>query len=482
MSNLTTAEQLQAISEQLATMASTDSEAIQSIDEQLGEFEQLKTDVHNAMNANYQLFPNRIKQVSLEKMYADIVAASVQAHVADENAVDLTGVAAFGIQCLMSHGEEISHSGTRMFFSNGTNNNGEAVYTELNDGVNFVSSADEGENEIVNLFFFPTTSTGSMVIPELPLNAIEVYFWYNPNNTVTFTNINDVLKNVTRVSTNYYTFANNAQITDSYFNTSSAKILNLLPNAIGGLGLKGTNGDQLGGNSTGNIVESSCEVFLNSNNAYTAGLGTPIVNKIVKLPNLKTVENNIRGFFKNNVPKEYHLDSIESFGSGASEWSCHFYNWMSVPIIIPETVKNIGKYLIGATNNQNGYNNVVIMKCKNANPIIDTNWITVAPTQVFSLCLDWGASIYLVKACTTTNGWNVDGWINFFTGKTSGVDNLRDWTLEANGGYTTATAIDNGYMRELTIPSAMLTTLQADTEGAAAIAEANRKLWRITGA
>ncbi|MBQ9375468.1 MAG: leucine-rich repeat protein, partial [Ruminococcus sp.] len=127
-----------------------------------------------------------------------------------------------------------------------------------------------------------------------------------------------------------------------------------------------------------------------------------------------------------------------------------FYNVKTVTI--PESVDSIGRYSF--------HTNVkVILNCKNATAIADDAFYN-APTESFVMCSDWGASF---NASVAAANWTLQQFIDFLN------DSLRDMTL-------------TNQTRTLTIPSARLTELQADTDGAAAIAAANAKGWTIGGA
>ena len=76
------------------------------------------------------------------------------------------------------------------------------------------------------------------------------------------------------------------------------------------------------------------------------------------------------------------------------------------------------------------------------------------------MCSDWAASINIKISAAN---WSIQNFIDLMTNK------LRDMTATEE-------------TRTLTIPSAMLTAMQADTDGLAAIEAATDKGWTIGGA
>lgn len=162
--------------------------------------------------------------------------------------------------------------------------------------------------------------------------------------------------------------------------------------------------------------------------------------------------------------------------------------------------------------------NAMILLCKNLKSM-PSGWCggTVKPI-ILEIADDWGCSIDLSLCVPTATGskWTeTSTWIDFL------AEGLRDFSLEKNqNGYylTLDTSINsnktyyiknsegefvavsspnvayideyyepdsadsNGFYRLLTIPSTILTDLMSTTEGQAALAEAERKLWDISGA
>lgn len=125
-------------------------------------------------------------------------------------------------------------------------------------------------------------------------------------------------------------------------------------------------------------------------------------------------------------------------------------------VILPESVEEIGLYCF--CNNE-----TVILNCKNATKIHD-KWCSLAGIDVksaptnFVMCEDWGASINISIAAMN---WKAEDYINLFENK------LRNMGSET---------------RNITIPSAMLISLQNDPDGSAAISVANGKGWTVGGA
>ncbi|MBQ7596937.1 MAG: hypothetical protein IJU45_09760 [Clostridia bacterium] len=174
--------------------------------------------------------------------------------------------------------------------------------------------------------------------------------------------------------------------------------------------------------------------------------------KFPYLTTISTIASTANGFVNcvNLTELEFpNLTTINDLTAGSAVDRSVFYN---VPtVVIPESVMYLGRYAFML-------NNSVVLNCKNATTIHDDAFVDV-PTN-FTMCSDWGVSVNIKKGA---GNWIMADFIDLLNNK------LRDMTL-------------TNETRTLTIPSAMLTSLQADTDGAAAIAAATAKGWTIGGA
>ena len=186
------------------------------------------------------------------------------------------------------------------------------------------------------------------------------------------------------------------------------------------------------------------------------GNGTHYYLKEAILPELITINqgtSSVQGGFNSctSLTNIYFPKLINILGSSLNNsYGCPFFQ---VPnITLPETVMQIGYWSF--QNNKN-----IHLLCKNATNIND-GWCQTTPTESFTMCSDWGASINIAIAAAN---WSLENFIDLLNNK------LRDMTL-------------TNETRTLTIPSAKLTALQEDTDGAVALTAAAEKGWTIGGA
>lgn len=185
---------------------------------------------------------------------------------------------------------------------------------------------------------------------------------------------------------------------------------------------------------------------------YSSMLCNKTLLKYVRFPNLITIQysQGNDNFLKYcESVDEIYFPKLQTIGGASGVSACPFHHVKKV--VVPETVLSIGATSFHA-------NGEIVLNCKNAASIANNAFYT-AP-NIFTMCTDWGASINIATAAA---GWSKLQFIDLFNNK------LRDMTL-------------SNETRTLTIPSAKLTELQADTDGAAAIASANAKGWTIGGA
>ena len=209
-------------------------------------------------------------------------------------------------------------------------------------------------------------------------------------------------------------------------------------------------------------ISAACE-FLYCNATKLGDTSTPYATftnisslKRLKFPFLKTLtgqHSSSKGFTNNPNLSVYKEDipALETTGtSNGGTSALYFYN--SKLLELPETVKEIGTGLCSGIT-------TVRLFCKNATSIHDA-WYTsasVSPTN-FYMCSDWGASINIATAAAN---WVMADYIDLLNNK------LRDMS-EVEGTHS------------LKVPSAMLTALQADEDGTAALTAATTKGWTIS--
>ena len=202
------------------------------------------------------------------------------------------------------------------------------------------------------------------------------------------------------------------------------------------------------------VKEYSCNAA-NLSSVYTALINNTSVKK-VSFPFLTKIDtppnyfNSARFFSGCTNLEDFDFPSLSRIENTLIAATCPFYGVKS--LTLPESVSYVGKWTINAAGK-------VHLKCKDAE--FNNDWFYQNPPSRFTMCSDWGASINISKIAV--NAWMLSDYIDLMTNK------LRDMTATEE-------------TRTLTIPSAMLTSLQADTDGLAAIEAATDKGWTIGGA
>ena len=208
-------------------------------------------------------------------------------------------------------------------------------------------------------------------------------------------------------------------------------------------------------NSTGIIIPNSAKEAT----YYCTELSSnDLVNKTnlkkLNLPMLEVITADSNGFSGCTNLKEINYPKLRRIEN-------HTYSsstFKNVPqVVLPESLQYVGNECISTGTKR------LTLNCKNAQ--IDGGWAYNATyqgnrTEYFEMCSDWGASIPIQNVSMS---WVLADYIDLLTNK------LRDMTATEE-------------TRTLTIPSAMLTAMQADTDGLAAIEAATDKGWTIGGA
>ena len=168
-------------------------------------------------------------------------------------------------------------------------------------------------------------------------------------------------------------------------------------------------------------------------------------------PELKTITINsgADGFIANrgeNTPVVIEMPVLERVVCNSNR---AFAPTGATTITLPESVVLLSGKIFGYTYHIN-------LECKNAE-FQASNWCTSAPAM-FTMCGDWGASINIATAAAS---WTMAQFMDLLMNK------LRDMTLTEE-------------TRTLNIPSAILTDLSNDADGAAAITAATQKGWTVT--
>ena len=164
MSNeLTLPEQLAAVSEEIArqntanleNIADTNgkvnaiNQLINTLNSNVADLEQLKTDVHSAMNRHYTVNHDVHLSESLEDCYDGIVSENPE----------LANASAVGFMAMLKTGDELNASGNLLFI----NGKAEPSY----------SISMENAVEFVNVWYF-ANGDSSIVLPQTSINIIEV--------------------------------------------------------------------------------------------------------------------------------------------------------------------------------------------------------------------------------------------------------------------------------------------------------------------
>lgn len=207
------------------------------------------------------------------------------------------------------------------------------------------------------------------------------------------------------------------------------------------------------GNTTGIVIPASAKSV--KSNMTTLALNV-FVNKTslqeVILPELTVIAGNVwgnnnNGFMGCSSLKKISFPKLQRVEDGV-DWSYAF--GLVISVELPESVEYVGRYAFA--NNQS-----IVLNCPEAE--FNDLWCYRAPNS-FTMCSDWAASINIKIAAAN---WSMQNFIDLM------INQLRDMTLTEE-------------TRTLTIPSAMLTAMQADTDGLAAIEAATDKGWTIGGA
>lgn len=208
------------------------------------------------------------------------------------------------------------------------------------------------------------------------------------------------------------------------------------------------------GNTTGIVIPASAKSV--KSNMTTLALNV-FANKTslqeVILPELTVIAGSVvgqnrNGFYGCSGLKRISFPKLQRIEDG-TDYSYAFGSVISVEL--PDSTEYVGRYAFA--NNQS-----IVLNCPEAE--FNDLWCYRAPNS-FTMCSDWAASINISRAAAVN--WSIQNFIDLMTNK------LRDMTLTEE-------------TRTLTIPSAMLTAMQADTDGLAAIEAATDKGWTIGGA
>lgn len=293
--------------------------------------------------------------------------------------------------------------------------------SEEENGYTFSGTNSQGGVELVKIWYFE--NEGSLSLQKLGFTVMKI--------------IEKTVSATPSLSNDFYDYAD-----DIEYDTAPA----VVPLAV--RKQKNYTGGTLSDNVSAQVeeYESYCTTIPNQ---YAAILRSNTNVKKVRFPYLTTIAGGgSDGFFKGCTSlTDFYFPMLETITGVSSNASAPFH---SVPkVTLPESVQTVGSRVFYSTGE-------IILNCKDA-ASIDTNFCYNTPYQSFTMCSDWAASINIATAAAN---WSMQQYIDFMT------DNLRDMTLTSE-------------TRTLVIPAAMLTSLQADTDGAAAITAANAKGWTI---
>ena len=339
----------------------------------------------------------------------------------------LANVSAVGMLAVLKDGDTVTPQGNRLFI------NGEEVLNP--NGYTFSGTNSQNGIEIVKIWYFQNGSN-QLTLQESfdyiivsanvrqiePTNIDDSYLDYIK--TITINDFSPPVDNtIQNVIDNYGMETTLPYSTKRYFSDRSI---------LGGSASEG--GLFRGSRTTDKIEEAILPELIE---IRVCSFWSSRIIKNAYFPKLKKIENN----YPNNPYNSYY---------------CPISGCTNLFLNIPESCED----LIGICFKTPLRG--IILNCKEAN--IDDSWFYLNTVndrlQIFELCQDWAASINISKAalCWNTKQKFIDC-----------LNSLRNMTL-------------TNETRTLTIPSAMLTELQADTDGAAAIAAANAKGWTIGGA
>lgn len=337
---------------------------------------------------------------------------------------DLANVSAVGLLAILSEGDTVTAQGNRLFI-NGTEEQSDYSFS--------------GENS------------------ESGIEVVKIWYFQNGENQLTLQESFDYIiisANVRQIETininaSYLNYINTITIDGGFIPASGSSVKTVIDNYGVGVHLP----------KLVEIYHSTRKVVGDTTNeqGIFASLDNTYKMKTIYLPELEIISST--AFWKNSVIENIYCPKLKTIAN--SMWNAAFYapfsNCPNLIFTIPNSCEEITVSGYGTC----FYGNIkgIILECKDAE--ISDLWCQgLSSISIFEMCSDWGASINIKTAAVN---WSIQNFIDLMTNK------LRDMTLTEE-------------TRTLTIPSAMLTAMQADTDGLAAIEAATDKGWTIGGA
>ena len=397
MSNeLTLPEQLAAVSEEIArqntanleNIADTNgkvnaiNQLINTLNSNVADLEQLKTDVHSAMNRHYTVNHDVHLSESLEDCYDGIVSENPE----------LANASAVGFMAMLKTGDELNASGNLLFI----NGKAEPSY----------SISMENAVEFVNVWYF-ANGDSSIVLPQTSINIIEVNIM-RKNTEIELPN--GYYNSVKKLTTDGYTDF------DIYYNTDEIIAKNIVDgdgvlNFWKSIAVKSMTIDLIelkrgfAANNSSGVLEFPPISKDAENKQKKMFVALHLLETLI-FPNLTTIEKYGGLYGKNNSPlykceqATIYMPEIVTIGASlddVSGFKTGIYGCKGV--VVGDKCKNIGAYSFDAVRN-------IILYCNEANEpvsgntdvgIVD-NWCVTAPSESFVMADDWACSINIATA------------------------------------------------------------------------------------
>lgn len=371
----------------------------------------------DAVISNLNALMNRQYGYTHTEIVTNGLEADYQAIITADNALTtptgLENASAVGLLVVVKNGETIPAQGCRMFING----------TEEQTDYSFSGTNSQSGIEIVKVWYFESGGALTLERPAADILAVSM-----KTASVTPSLSSDFFDYAGEVTANTNLPVKPLGVRKHVFTSATEPNLNVADLAF--------------------EIVSSCETLTNNKTAFWRRASL----KKVSLPCLKNLLlndfNDYSVFDGCTGLTDLSFPVLEKIGSKSQAGRAVFNQVARV--VIPATLTEMGSYACYQ-------NKIISLNCKNATSINDS-WCDSAPSESFTMCSDWGATINIATAAAN---WTMADFIGLMTVK------LRDMTLTSE-------------TRTLKIPSAMLTAMQADTDGTAAITAATNKGWTIT--
>lgn len=371
-------------------------------------------------NREYGYTHEAIVTDDLEKDYQDIITANP----------DLENVSAVGLLAILKDGDTVTAQGNRLFING----------TEEQSDYSFSGENSENGIEVVKIWYFQNGES------QLTLQE-------NFDYIIISANVRQI--ETVNINASYLNYLNLITIDGGFVPSAKSIIKTVVDNY-------GINARLPKSVETYYSTRLQTGGSKNENTIFT-NLDTTYKIKTVYLPELETISST--SFWQNQVIENIYCPKLKTIAN--SMWNADYYapfsNCPNLIFTIPNSCEVISVSVSVNGNSSCFYESIkgIILDCKDA--VISDLWCqSLSSISIFEMCSDWGASINISKPAGLAK-WSMTKYIDLMTNK------LRDMTVTEK-------------TRTLTIPLAMLTAMQADTDGLAAIEAATDKSWTIGGA